>query len=402
MTTLNTCQFGMDAMNRLKYLLSRLNDGTALPGELTELEGLLNEPVINIQQEEIWKNIPEEARFFDEEKSKSMFAAIVRRNSTTATINFKQRRNRWAMLAAASLAIIASGAVFFKSIQPIKNVSPVAALLKQEVIVLPGSDNAILVLDDGSTVTLDQAANGPVGRQGSTQILKKDGQLLYSADETAAPMANVVYNTLKTPRGGQYQLILADGTKVWMNAGSSLHFPTTFPGKERVVMLTGEAYFEVAKDAHRKFSVQVNGTTVNVLGTHFNVMAYENEASMAITLLEGSINVAGNKSNVTLRPGQQAQLKLGEDFMVLNNVNLEETLSWKNGYFQFNHTKLDVLMRQIERWYKVDAVYKGKIPDRQFGGKISRKSDIQHVIKILAASKVYVKLEGDKLIILDR
>lgn len=394
--------FCMEELNRLKYLLNRFNNGTTTPDELTELEALIGDPGANLQQEELWKNIPEDARFYDEDKSETMLAAILRRNKMKGVIQVKQKTNRLVMLAAASIVVIAASALFFRSVQPVKTISPVAKQIQQEMIVLPGSDKAILVLDNGSIVTLDDTANKTISMQGATEVLKTNGQLIYSQGETPGVMAGVVYNTLKTPRGGQYQLILADGTKVWMNAGSSLHFPTSFPGKERVVTLTGEAYFEVAKDMNRRFSVEVNGTTVNVLGTHFNVMAYENEAAMNVTLLEGLVNVAGENSNVTIRPGQQAQLKPGGHLTVLDNVNLEETLSWKNGYFHLDHTKLEVLMRQMERWYKVDVVYEGKIPNRQFGGKISRESDIQHVMKILAASKVYSRLAGDKLIILDR
>ena len=210
------------------------------------------------------------------------------------------------------------------------------------------------------------------------------------------------YNTLSTPRGGQYMLTLEDGTKVWLNAASSIKYPSAFSAGERTVELTGEAYFEVAKDAGRPFAVKVNGMAVNVLGTHFNVMAYGNEEATAVTLLEGAVNVTKDKDKVSLRPGQQALLKTGGALKVINNVNLEETVAWKNGYFQLDHTKLAVLMRQVERWYNVDVVYEGKIPNRQFGGKIYRNSDIKDVIKILEVSKVYSRTEGDKIIILDK
>jgi len=389
----------MEAKNRLNYLLERFNNGLASPEELTELEGLLADPEATDQIQELWEKLPEDARFFEEEKSETMLAEIVQRNRAADRLR-RRRRNRQVFLVAATLIAGIAGVIVFKNLQPTKQTTP-TAWQQKSTPVLPGSDKAILVLDDGTTVTLDNTANGNITKQGATNISKANGQVTYALSDADAT-ASVVYNTIKIPRGGQYQLVLADGTKVWMNASSSLHFPTSFPGKERVVELTGEAYFEVAKDAQRRFSVKVNGTTVNVLGTHFNVMAYDNEAAMAITLMEGSVNVEKENDNVTLRPGQQAQLKPGAGISVLNNANLEETLAWKNGYFHLDHTTLAVLMRQIERWYNVDVVYEGKIPNRQFGGKISRKSDIQHVMKILEVSKVYSRMEGNKIVILDK
>ena len=197
-------------------------------------------------------------------------------------------------------------------------------------------------------------------------------------------------------------LTLEDGTKVWLNSVSSIKYPSAFSAGERIVELTGEAFLEVARDVERPFTVKVNGMAVNVLGTHFNVMAYENEEATVVTLFEGAVNVTNDEEKVTLRPGQQAMHKTGEALKVINNVNLEETIAWKNGYFQFNHTSLAVLMRQVERWYNVDVMYEGKIPTRQFGGKISRKSDISNVIKILEESNVYSRIEAGKIIILDK
>lgn len=392
----------MEAKNRLNLLLERFNNGTASPDELTELEALLADHEASSQIQQLWDKLPEDARFFEEDKSETMLAEIVQRNRMADKIR-KQKSSKRALLIAATLVFGIAGVLVFKAIQPAEqHATPVAARDTINTPVIPGSDKAILVLDDGSTVTLDSTADGNITKQGATNISKMNGQVTYALNDAPGGTAGVVYNTIKIPRGGQYQLVLADGTKVWMNASSSLHFPTSFPGKERVVELTGEAYFEVAKDAQRRFSVKVNGTSVNVLGTHFNVMAYDNESAMAVTLMEGAVNVSKENDNVTLRPGQQAQLRPGSNFSVLDNVNLEETIAWKNGYFHLDHTTLAVLMRQIERWYDVDVTYEGKIPNRQFGGKISRKSDIQHVMKILEVSKVHSRMEGNKIVILDK
>jgi transmembrane sensor len=393
----------MEAENRYQYLLSRFNNGTATADELAELESLLADPDAIGMLQEPGEKIPADARFFEEGKSEAMLAMILQRNRKTVKMMPQRRKNAWTLLVAAACIIMVAGTVLFISVKPTNNTTTKQVARDEPTnVVVPGGDKAVLMLGDGSTITLDSTANGTISLQGATQVSKASGQLIYALNDIPASATAVLYNTLKTPRGGQYQLVLADGTRVWMNASSSLHFPTAFPGKERVVELTGEAYFEVAKNNQRAFSVRVNGITVNVLGTHFNVMAYENEGATAITLLEGAVKVTRENNEVMLRPGQQARLQPGSAFQVIDQVNLEETIAWKNGYFQLNHTRLDVLMRQVERWYDVDVVYQGNIPKRQFGGKIPRKSDIKEVMKLLELSKVYSRIEGNKITILDK
>lgn len=398
----------MEGENRYQYLLQRFHNGTATPDELAELERLLASPETSGQLQELWEKIPADARFFEEGKSETMLAMIQQRNRSVVKMIPQRKRKTRTLLLAAACTLVAAGTLLFISVQPTKsslsakdNPAMEASATSTNAVV-PGGDKAVLVLADGSTITLDSTGNGTISQQGLTHVSKAGGQVIYASDDAAAGETRVLYNTLQTRRGGQYQLVLADGTRVWMNASSSLHFPTAFTGKERVVDLTGEAYFEVAKDAQRPFRVRVNGVAVNVLGTHFNVMAYENEAATAITLHEGAVNVTNENNSVRLRPGQQARLQPGAAWQVINNVNLEETIAWKNGYFQLDHTKLDVLMRQVERWYDVDVVYQGKIPNRQFGGKISRKSDIKEVIKLLEVSNVHSRMEGNKITILDK
>lgn len=394
----------MEAENRYQYLLNRFNDGTATADELTELEQLLTGPEATGLQE-LWEKIPADARFFEAGKSEAMLATILQRNKDNVKMMPPRRKSNWPLLLAAACILAVIGTLMFISIKPAKETATKAVALNESVnpaVIAPGGDKAVLLLDDGSAITLDSTGNGTISIQGATRVSKASGQVIYAMNDVPVAETKVLYNTLKTRRGGQYQLALADGTRVWMNASSSLHFPTTFPGKERQVELTGEAYFEVAKDAQRPFSVRVNGITVYVLGTHFNVMAYENEAATAITLLEGAVNVTSENNHVRLRPGQQARLQPGAAWQVINNVNLEETVAWKNGYFQLDHTRLDVLMRQVERWYDVDVAYQGKIPNRQFGGKIPRSSDIIEVMKLLELSNVHSKIEGNRITILDK
>lgn len=267
--------------------------------------------------------------------------------------------------------------------------------------VTPGGNKAVLTLADGSQITLDSAGNGAIASQGNMQVIKlNSGQLAYNAGNGAKDSRMISYNTLATPRGGQFQIILPDGTKVWLNAASSLRYPTTFAGKERKVKLSGEAYFEVAKMDGKPFSVDVDDMQIQVLGTHFNVMAYGDEASIRTTLLEGAVRIRHGAGQTSLHPGQQAQLKTSGEMKVFDDVDVEETVAWKNGYFQFNRASLAGVMRQISRWYDADIAFEGKLPEREFGGKIARNSSIDEVLKVLELSNVHFRIEGKKITVL--
>lgn len=263
----------------------------------------------------------------------------------------------------------------------------------------PGGDRAMLTLADGSQIPLDSAGNGAIAAQGNVQVVKlSSGQLAYNSTQ-AGKESQVSYNTLSTPRGGQFRIILPDGSNVWLNAASSLRFPTVFTGKTREVQLTGEAYFEVAKNPSMPFTVKVNDMAVRVLGTHFNVMAYHDENTVQTTLLEGAVNIQHGPQAVLLKPGQQARLNAAGKMTVNEDADLEEVVAWKNGYFHFNHETLEGVMRQIGRWYDAEITYEGNIPDREFGGKIERSSSVTDVLKILELSKVNYRIEGKKIII---
>jgi len=232
--------------------------------------------------------------------------------------------------------------------------------------VAPGGNKAILTLSNGSKVTLNDSKNGLLATQAGALILKKDSLLSYKS--TAGKTDAVTYNTINTPNGGQYQLVLADGTRVWLNAASSLKFPTEFNGNNRTVELTGEAYFEVAKDKHKPFNVKTANQTVQVLGTHFNVNSYTDEAVVKTTLLEGSVKVYSATASVLISPGQQALLS-NNQLLVNKDPDVNEVIAWKNGMFQFNEADIQTIMRQIARWYDIDVEFKGKIPDYTYHGK---------------------------------
>lgn len=256
---------------------------------------------------------------------------------------------------------------------------------------LPGGNKAILILAGGRQLILDSLANGEIARQAGASIQKKTGgELSYAG--TSSFNRELQYNTLRTPRGGQYQLTLSDGTKVWLNAGSSITYPTFFSGKDRTVTVNGEAYFEVAKDKSRPFLVKANEMGIAVLGTRFNINAYVDEPSIRATLLEGSIKVSRESQTRILTPGQQALVK--EVIRVVDDANLEQVMAWKNGLFNFNNADLGTVLRLLSRWYDVDIRYEGKVPVRKFAGELPRDLNLSQVLKILG--KVGVKFIIDQ------
>jgi ferric-dicitrate binding protein FerR (iron transport regulator) len=260
---------------------------------------------------------------------------------------------------------------------------------------LPGGDKAILQLEDGSAILLD-TASGELAKQGQTRVLKNaDGVISYDAGRPGTDTA-MVYNRIITPRGGQYQVSLPDGSKVWLNAASSLRFPVAFKGKERVVELTGEAYFEVAQNATKPFKVTVGGIDepmqVEVLGTGFNIQAYADEPVRTATLVNGKVKVSNGNAHMMLSPGQQASLKNQQ--LQTATAELEEVLAWKNGIFYLQDADINTIMRQLSRWYDVEVVYEGSIT-QQFVGKIPRTMNLSDVLRVLESTGwVHFKFEG--------
>lgn len=309
---------------------------------------------------------------------------------------------RVAVAAAVLLFIVGTSYWFFDKKED--NKSAIVAPTHKQSPILPGGDRALLTMADGTTIVLDSMQNGPL-QQGNAKINKQGGLLIYnglvSSSQSGAPVA---YNTLSTPRGGQFQLILPDGSKVWLNASSSLRFPTSFIGDEREVVLTGEAYFEVAKIKEKPFRVKVGDMQVNVLGTHFNINAYQDENTVRTSLIEGSVKIVTGDRTDLLKPGQQEILIKKEDKsdsyrMEKRNVDMNEVVAWKNGLFQFDGADIKTIMRQISRWYDVEIVYTREVPDRRFEGKISRDAQLGDVLKILELSNVKFSLEGKKIIV---
>ena len=304
---------------------------------------------------------------------------------------------RWWAAASVTLLLLAGGLYVGSRKQAAPVPPPVVkkeGAVKRDV--LPGSDKAVLTLADGSTVTLDSAGK-QVLRQGKTAIRQLNGQLQYESSDAGKEIS---YNTLTTPRGGQYQLLLPDGTGVWLNAGSSLRYPVAFTEKERKVMLTGEAYFEVVHDGKKPFRIQVGDQLVEDLGTHFNINAYADEPEMKTTLLEGSVKVSKNDRlpATVLTPGQQA-LVAENAITVTKNVAVDEVVAWKAGLFIFNKTDIRSMMRQAERWYDIIASYPNGVPEDEFSGSLSRNVNLSQFLKIMEYSDIKIKITGKNVII---
>jgi ferric-dicitrate binding protein FerR (iron transport regulator) len=263
----------------------------------------------------------------------------------------------------------------------------------------PGGNKATLTLGNGSQIVLDSARNGLLVQQGNTKIIKSaNGHIAYN--KTLTGTSTPIYNTMTTPRGGKYDLQLSDGTRVWLNASSSITYPIVFSGTERRVTITGEAYFEVAKNKDMPFKINVNGQEeVQVLGTHFNIMAYNDEPMIKTTLLEGSVKIVRNKTTGMLKPGQQAQLTTDGKLSVTDDADINAVMAWKNGQTLFVNEDIKTIMRRVSRWYDVDVDYQGDIPARLFTGGISRESNLSVLLKVLELNKIHFKAAGKKLIV---
>lgn len=300
--------------------------------------------------------------------------------------------SRW-IAAAILLLIIGSAAFFF---WPKTNNQPLATKsIEKTNDILPGHEGAVLSLSDGTKIVLDSAQNGALALQGDVQIVKQNGQILYKGKND-----EVVYNNITTERGRMWSVTLPDGTKVWLNAESSLHYPLTFAGNERLVEMTGEAYFEVAHNAALPFKVKVANQVVEVLGTHFNINAYTNEPSVRTTLLEGLVRISKGNSQEFIHPNEEASVSNNSANIKINKVDAQNAIAWKNGYFSFHNADLKTVMRQLSRWYDIDVVYDKNIPHLEFEGAIDRSLNLSAVLRILEKTRVEFKIEDKKLIIL--
>ena len=371
----------------LQELVRKYLKGTATDAEKMQLSNWYEDQ--NISETEWLADISNEENVLKEQ----MFADIQKQIETNRP---RAVRSLWPRIAAvASIVIILSfyGYLLFHTPhgqQYTKN---------QQIEIVPGNSQATLTLANGKKIIVKQGLKGILANQGNTSVTVKNA-LVYHSSGINTEKA-VVYNTLSTSNGEQspFPLILADGTKVWLNSRSSITFPVAFTGKNRTVQITGEAYFEVVHNSLKPFRVSVKSQTIEDMGTWFNVNAYDDEPKIKTTLLAGKISVYGHGVKVILTPGQQAQTGPGGAIKVFDNADTEEAVAWKNGYFQFNNADLFTVMRQLSRWYNVDVAYEGDIPKRIFSGKIHRNLNASESLQMLQYFKVNYKVIGRKIII---
>lgn len=305
---------------------------------------------------------------------------------------------------AAAVILLAGAGTWFWYQEKEKNGTKTASLPADKAVpvaaagIAPGGNKAILTLADGTKILLDSASNGTLASQGKTQILKTgNGELVYEGNGRSRE--NMI-NTISTPAGGQYQVVLPDGTKARLNAGSSITFPAAFNDRSREVSITGEVFLDVARNARQPFVVKANNTDITVLGTSFNINAYKEEPLIRTTLLEGSVMVNAGGRPLTLKPGQQAAVSAGKSTVTLvEHPDMDKVLAWTNGLFNFEGSGLQEVMRQLEHWYDITVAYEGKLPAITFKGKMYRNVNLADVLEMLQEMGFQFKLEGKRLVV---
>lgn len=372
--------------NRLSELEAKWLNGTITDEEAKEYADWYN------QDQDLPVHVGEDTAASEEAHRRQMLHRINSRRQRPASPVIRLFR---AGAAAAALVVLLGGLYLYhrKDRHPAGEIAqaPKPALLHD---VAPGRTTATLTLSNGKTIVLDPASKGMLGQDNGVKISNADSSLTYQGAGAPGPLA---YNTLSTAKGEQYSVILSDGTKVWLNAASELKFPVKFTGGERRVEVRGEAYFEVARNIAQPFYVSSGNMHLQVLGTSFDINAYADEPAIRTTLLEGAVKI---NDKVGLLPRQQSRIAKDGGIQVVRNVDVDETVAWKNGAFSFNNADITTVMRQLERWYDIEVVYEGNKPTDVFYGGISRASTLMEVLKILQVSKVHFRLEGKKLIVL--
>lgn len=384
---------------RLDYLFEQYLSNGISDDELTELFGyirnaekddLLKEQIMNA-----FKALKPEAEF-DFVDWNDMFSGIIRKPSLQ--IERKAIKiNLWKKVAAAVLIVILGGAGYLFMNHHHVEKQGIAKAAEPVHDILPGGNKATLTLSNGATIILNNTNNGRLMSVGNVSAIKvHNGLLVYNTAQRATlkeQTSEIQYNTLTTPRGGQYQLTLSDGTKVWLNAASSIRYPVAFRGKERAVEVTGEVYFEVVHNQKMPFEVLVGNKIIKDIGTHFNVNAYGDDHTIKTTLLEGAVEIGG----VVLKPGEQAAWNDEGKMSVTDNINMNDVIAWKNGFFSFRNDHLREVMKKLSRWYNVDVVYQPEVNNKQqFSGMIDRNLTLSQVLKGLELTDAHFKIDSGR------
>lgn len=378
-------------INQAKELLHRYHTGNISQSE-KELVELWYSQLIETGE---WQWDESEKDEVEKMLESRILEKIRLQNKKPRTIYLLSRKYWWA---AASIVLVLGFSTYFLVFNKTLKPSSIVSTTEPNDVSAPQSNKAIITLSNGQKVFLDSISNGALAVQGNVKLVKlASGEIVYQSSGELSE--NIQYNTLENPRGSKViNMVLADGSKVWLNAGSSLNYPVAFVGSERKVSVSGEAYFEVAHDASKPFVVHNGSLDVRVLGTHFNVNAFtEDDNNIKVTLLEGSVKISNGSSNCLLEPGQQALVS--KEMKILNDVDLNKVMAWKNGYFQFDKASLQSVLKQVSRWYDIEVIYEGKNQPREFVGEIERDLSLSEVFKILEINKVNFTLEGKKLIV---
>jgi transmembrane sensor len=379
-----------------ELLLKKYLDGQCSPEEIATLYSWLlssdaHKPLLAVMQQdferimEAQSPVPEELSNRIENR---LMAAISREKVVHMRVAY-----RWKWAAAATVAILlTTGVTLFYGLR--KPAAPVLAM-KAAADVKPGTNKAVLTLADGSVVTLDSTGNQVI-LQGGTKVEQKNGQLQYAA---SGGNAAIGYNMLKVPRGGQFTIVLPDGTQVWLNSASSLRYPTAFTGNSRTVEMQGQGYFEVKKNARQPFIVKVNSVEVQVLGTGFDIMAYEDEEELRTTLVSGAVKVKQGGVEKYLKPGEQAAIDNSTGVMSVRNADVQGVVAWKTGFFEFDNANINIILRQLARWYDIEVDTR-TVDKRLFGGRINKDLPLSEMLSLLESSGAKFNLEGRKLTVI--
>lgn len=387
---------------RLNYLLDCYLNKKATDQEKDELFGFIRQSKtdesLNQMLLHAWNNLRAE-EIFEPAKSKQLLNNILSQPDQENN-SIKPNNNPHFFFAAAIVILFLGFAMAFLN-QKKRKPNQIITKVKPFYHILPGSNKAVLKLANGKSFILDDAKVGTIANLENTRIKKaQDGLLVYNTNRPDLNKSSTI-NTVTTPRGGEYQIVLPDGSKVWLNAASSLSFPTQFTGKVRQVSISGEAYFEVAKNAAAPFRIKTERAEIEVLGTHFNVMAYTDEQEMKTTLLKGAIRISSKNNTNILNPGQQALVNTAGQQTIDNEADLDDAVAWKNGMFQFKDASIQEIMRQVSRWYNVPVSFEGKITKRQFTGRIARNVKAPALLAMLQYMGVQVVFRNDQIIVRD-
>lgn len=386
---------------RLAFLFDKYINGNCTTVEKKELAvlALASQHDADVQEllQQYWDQVTAEVKM-PEDKAASIAAEIIKQHPINQPLQTgKVKRINWVkwVAAASVLLLISIGGYKLFLAKPVKQGGPGTTLITD--VKPPASNRAMITLADGRKLYLDSVANGTMATQENVKLVKlADGQIAYNG-----AAGKVVYNTLTNPRGSKVvDMTLSDGTHVWLNTGSSITYPVSFIGNERKVSITGEAYFEVTHDVTKPFYVTKDDLQVQVLGTHFNVNAYDDESDTRISLLQGSVEINSTDASLRIKPGEQAVVTSNGAMALNKQVDMDMVMAWKNGLFSFDNADLPAVMKQLSRWYDIEVTFSGKIPEGKFKGKIPRDLTLSQLLNGLSSTRIHFTMEGNKITIL--